>query len=553
MRILLTFLSLLLIGCDKILANQSCPSNLSANCNCTSQSNQASVVCHYPGLSRVQKVLTSQTGQPQQWVLQSFGIPDNNLTSLPEDYFEGISAISEVDFSGNRFRSVPSALKDLSEVTTINLSSNQLDTIDMTDVSVFGRLRKLDVSANKITQIAPSVPQFSLTQLRQIDLSLNNITSIGPTTLLTFPNLQNLIMNGNKDLVSINDTEFPEHISAVNLNSNNIKTINVCQFKDLIDLEQLSLGDNDLECTCDLVSLYHMIERNRDDGLVHEDFPVWDCMDSATTRTNVSDYSIRKCSTSDTTDTMTSKCKEIKSTLQSSTILDFTFEIASSGSEEIVLEWDSPNSTLLYGFIVVASMTDSDEPIYTSTILHPDTGTHTIQGSVVKSGDFRICMKVLEHNETNVVKEQCKTVNIFSSQIIIGILAGVVFIVPFMAILACIIRMDHKFVVKNRYQQIQQALSDTDKFPEQLGVKLGKPAQPPRTKTELTFTPKGDLPDVTTAKSQEKQLEQPTLPTGTDNLSYTDERKTDNRSAHSSQEDSATVEQEVSATSSIKL
>ncbi|XP_033755922.1 uncharacterized protein LOC117338662 [Pecten maximus] len=494
----------ILLGSQIVMSDQICPNDLSANCECKRQSKKAFVTCLYSDPSNIAKILSTQAGQLQpSWIIHYFGIPNNNLTYLPNNYFDGFDVISLVNVSGNHFKSVPAAMKQLSKTTEIDLSSNQLDSLNITDLSRFKNLRKLDLSDNKITEVVSTYTGARIPTVREINLSSNDIASIEPKALLSFPNLRNLIMSGNRNFEAISAVQFPEHISAMRLESTGIKTIDMCKFKHLNDLESLNLDDNDLDCTCDLFTLFYWVESNRDDGLVHEvhgDDPKWDCLENGVT-VNISEFGARMCNATSSllqTDICTEIMHNININFSLPNISNIELIVESAESEEIVLEWDSPNTTILYGFIIVASLVGSEEePFYKSAILHPDTFSHTVQGSDVKSGNFKVCVQVLLYNETTVGTEDCKTVYIFSTQIIVGILAGVVFIVPFMGILFCIIRLDRKNSRKEKYFYIQNELDVEAKKIAEVSNEKQEQSSDQKKSAALSFTASKTLPPVT--------------------------------------------------------
>ncbi|XP_060063114.1 uncharacterized protein LOC132543616 [Ylistrum balloti] len=505
---------IILLGSNIVASNSICPNDLSAYCECTTQSNQVYISCLYPDPFNVTKILSTPLDKLQpSWIIQYFGIPNNSLIDLPDDYFDGFHTISVLDVSSNHFTSIPKALNQLSKTTEINLSLNRLVSLNILDLSGFKSLRKLDLSNNSITDVVLTTPGVTMPTLREINLNSNNITNFDSRSLLTFPNLRNLIMSKNPNFEAISDVEFPEHMSAMRLESNRIKTIDVCKFQLLNDLESLNLNDNDLECTCDFFSLSFWVEANRDDGLVHEVHgtkPNWDCLENGMT-VNLSDFGARMCNITSILLT-TNMCAEIQP-VQLPIISEFRVIITSAESENIVLEWDSPNTTILYGFVVIVS--SDDEPLYKSAILHPDTLSHSVQGSDVKSGNFKVCVQVLLYNDTIVGKEDCKTIHIFSSQIIVGILAGVVFIVPFMAILFCIIRLDRRNI--NQYLHIQEELNfDANKTDAESGTKAEKDSRQTdekksTTNSTLSFAPSKTLPPVTSTASEPAAAESGTL------------------------------------------
>lgn len=511
---------LLLLGYQLVTSDQICPHSLSSECQCTVKSNKVYVTCRYEDSLNITQVLVAQEGQLQpSWVIEYFGIPSNNLTYLPSDYFDGFDVIYRVNISGNLFTSIPDALKQLSKSVEIDFSSNMLQSLNITELTRFRNLRKFDISENNIMEVISS--EVSIPTLREINLSSNNIASIESKSFLSFPNLRNLIMSGNRKLQAISAVDFPGHISALRLESNGIKTVEfteLCKLMLLNDLESLNLDNNDLDCSCGLFTLFMWVERNRDDGLVHEahgDDPKWDCIENDMA-VNISEFGARMCNATTyifNTDLCIKQIQNLNPNISLFNASNIDLEIDSAESEYISLEWSPPNTTVLYGFVVIASYVDSeDEPFYKSAVLHPDTLSHSVQGSDVKSGNFRVCVQVLIYNETTIGTEDCKSVYIFSKQIVVGILAGVVFIVPFTAILFCIIRLDRRHIRNEKYLYIQ---NEVEKKPGKVSNDKQEQTSSPGTSSPLNFTTSGVQPD----KTQEGHVK---AKAGTENQSFED-------------------------------
>lgn len=94
-----------------------------------------------------------------------------------------------------------------------------------------------------------------------------------------------------------------------------------------------------------------------------------------------------------------------------------------------------------------------DSVSYRSPLLHPSVRSMILE-TELESGQSKVCIQVLI-NKTEVVTEKCETFKITDLKIIIGILAGTVFLVPCLVALFCIIYKD-RLVAERTYEKMQQ-------------------------------------------------------------------------------------------------
>ena len=85
-------------------------------------------------------------------------LKNQNITTLPEDVFQGITRLETLDLSGNMMDSgsLP-AISDLTALYSLNLSHNQVSILSESILTNFTSLVTLDLSFNKITTLPQGV------------------------------------------------------------------------------------------------------------------------------------------------------------------------------------------------------------------------------------------------------------------------------------------------------------------------------------------------------------------------------------------------------------
>lgn len=103
--------------------------------------------------------------------------------SAMDDDFQGIlfAGLDTLDLHGNRLRLLPSGLRRLEHLTTLNLSKNKLGNETLKLITQVGSLRELRLADNTLEGML--TPQLSnLTKLEILDVSNNAITDLPPNS-----------------------------------------------------------------------------------------------------------------------------------------------------------------------------------------------------------------------------------------------------------------------------------------------------------------------------------------------------------------------------------
>jgi len=173
-------------------------------------------------------------------VVRSDGLCDPRLCQcLPSS---DNSVHLKADCSSRSFLSLPSGLP--STVSMLDLSKNDIDKVNVTEVTELKNLIKLDLSNNRVTKLVGSTNNYVV---RILDISHNNIGSIRSLRLSSFFNLTHLDLSYNK-IASIPPNSFANgaQLQILNVASNNIEILEKGCFDELLSLQELRLNRNKL-------------------------------------------------------------------------------------------------------------------------------------------------------------------------------------------------------------------------------------------------------------------------------------------------------------------
>ncbi|KAL8701022.1 MAG: hypothetical protein Q9201_005124 [Fulgogasparrea decipioides] len=167
----------------------------------------------------------------------------DQLGALTEDEKDGprgniFSSLQTLDLHGNRLNSLPSALRDLEQLTVLNLSRNRLkrSIADIAGtISNISSLRELNLAENSFS--GPLPPFDECWNLEILDLHANAFTSL-PKELSDCKSLRRLNVSGNK-LSRLASLDLPS-LTSLNLSSNQIavdELITNLTAPELVDLD----------------------------------------------------------------------------------------------------------------------------------------------------------------------------------------------------------------------------------------------------------------------------------------------------------------------------
>ncbi|XP_041067226.1 leucine-rich alpha-2-glycoprotein-like [Carcharodon carcharias] len=238
-----------------------CPSD----CTCYFSNNITSVICvSVESLHEVPENIPSSA--------TSISLEFTNITTLKEKDFVGLFQLQELHLSSNKLTNISSgALKDLHQLTVLDLTNNLLNTfprdlfstsLNLTTLSLEGnklqtvnplwfqhlhRLESLSLSNNMLKSLPPNSFQ-NLTNLITLDLSSNKLENFPATLLNKLSKLERLNL-GNNQLHSILPGTFDRvlNLEYLFLGGNKIKAIPVGLFNKLLKLDTIDFSENSLE------------------------------------------------------------------------------------------------------------------------------------------------------------------------------------------------------------------------------------------------------------------------------------------------------------------
>ena len=164
---------------------------------------------------------------------------NNEIDSLPKSS-EQLSKLQELILGDNIFIQVPKAVANMPALTLLDLSHNQIGSIQSTDFEKLTKLRILDLSHNGLS-VFP-IDSEVLPSLTKLSLAGNVLRKISDT-LLTFSNLTFLDLSYTElDTVYASIDSF-KNLTELYLNDNKLTNLPP-EIKNLQELKLLDLSKN---------------------------------------------------------------------------------------------------------------------------------------------------------------------------------------------------------------------------------------------------------------------------------------------------------------------
>jgi len=187
----------------------------------------------------------SLSGNKEMKIFEGFS------TELPKLYKLDISACGLSNITNSSFSGMLS-------LAILNISSNALTTLNHNVMSKLHRLNDLDASYNEITKVG-TYTFASNTHLKKLNLAYNKIHHLAPNTFETTPDLSLLDISHNQFsyLWHANDSEYMKlngflaNLQSLNIGGNRIKDLHKHSMSHLVNLKEINILDNPLECTAE--------------------------------------------------------------------------------------------------------------------------------------------------------------------------------------------------------------------------------------------------------------------------------------------------------------
>ncbi|KAK3086463.1 hypothetical protein FSP39_018777 [Pinctada imbricata] len=504
-QISVTLLSMLYVQSGSI----KCPDNVSDSCKCySSQSKSPSISCDFNNQSVPQTLLTNAANESGT-ILDTFRASIGKDLDLPRHLFKGIVSIINLNLSYNALKDFPDSVFILSSITkldlshnnltnlraypnmklvvkSLNLSSNSiqfisrnffrsfrnLQTLDLSKNNlrtlpdrVFSNLRRLsylDISHNMIQSISKNNFMDASQYLQVLKLKGNNLSHIDSDLFPSFSILRYVDLSYNMKIGSMESVNFPPYLTQLDISMTGQSDLNYCNILTLNDLQTLVLQGNSIPCGCEIFwTKQHMDRNGKFLGNLEIANSTLTCIAKDGNETSILHDELT-CSEKMKTDYL-SACGKTASKARSRELMMNTDKCrgeidfhSSYQSDTVSAVWSmGENCRHIYGYYL--HIRDDDQKVVQDTVLlHPTTTSFTFTDPKLCCGEITICLKALLNNSF-VFYQQCQTVYSFHAHMVIGILAGVIFLIPCAFILVYVAYHDYE---RNRKSEFSKAVQE---------------------------------------------------------------------------------------------
>ncbi|NXG92198.1 NEPN protein, partial [Stercorarius parasiticus] len=195
--------------------------------------------------------------------LEELVLSCSGTESIENNTFKALSTLKSLELYKNQLKQIPTFLPSGLEI--LKLADNSINTLQASDFEGLMKLRVLDIRNNLIVTLPPS-PFSSLCNLQSLILDGNNMESVSaplklprlkylsmadnklnwfPTNFFaSFQNLQFLSLSGN--FLTKVPLDLPKSLLSLKLEKNQLKTIRLRDMKQLENLSEFFLSENQL-------------------------------------------------------------------------------------------------------------------------------------------------------------------------------------------------------------------------------------------------------------------------------------------------------------------
>lgn len=205
----------------------------------------------------VEAVADDVSDEAHGWQVTPSGTLDlssKSLTELDEDALVAFAEdIRALHLQQNAFEYIPAALSQITFLTVLDLSKNDIATALTMPLSL-PKLKDLRLNTNKLSSLDPLFTNLTAPSLQALDVSNNRLTSTLPTLRATYPSLISLIASDNR--ISEVPADSLSGLKIVNLSNNDIERL-----EPQIGLLQGSLTSLNVEGNKFRVPSYHVLQK----------------------------------------------------------------------------------------------------------------------------------------------------------------------------------------------------------------------------------------------------------------------------------------------------
>ncbi|NXW32132.1 NEPN protein, partial [Phaetusa simplex] len=195
--------------------------------------------------------------------LEELVLSCSGTESIENNTFKALSTLKSLELYKNQLKQIPTVLPSGLEI--LKLADNSINTLQVSDFEGLMKLRVLDIRNNLIVTLPPS-PFSSLCNLQSLILDGNSMESVSAPLKLprlkylsmadnklnsfpanffaSFQNLQFLGLSGN--FLTKVPLDLPKSLLSLKLEKNQLKTIRLRDMKQLENLSEFFLSENQL-------------------------------------------------------------------------------------------------------------------------------------------------------------------------------------------------------------------------------------------------------------------------------------------------------------------
>ena len=176
--------------------------------------------------------------------LQALFLTNNEISHLNEGVFSNLANLYTLDLSNNMMTTLESeTLKGLSVLTHLFINNNDIQKVSDSSFHNCSSLEKLSLTNNRIREIPKAITSLSL--LHELDLSHNEIDSLQGSNLMGLNNLKSLSLSHNMlGNISIDALPRLERLQYLDLSHNQIGGVEREAFETLTELVSLNMSHN---------------------------------------------------------------------------------------------------------------------------------------------------------------------------------------------------------------------------------------------------------------------------------------------------------------------
>ncbi|UKO97556.1 COR domain-containing protein [Nostoc sp. UHCC 0870] len=184
------------------------------------------------------KTLPPEIGQLTN--LQTLYLSSNQLSSLPPEFGQ-LTNLQSLHLGGNQLSSLPPEIGQLTNLQSLHLGGNQLSSLPP-EIGQLTNLQSLHLGGNQLSSLPPEIGQ--LTNLQTLNLGNNQLSSL-PPEIGQLTNLESLDLDDNE--LSSLPPEIGQltNLQSLDLRRNQLSSLPP-EFGQLTNLQMLYLGSNQL-------------------------------------------------------------------------------------------------------------------------------------------------------------------------------------------------------------------------------------------------------------------------------------------------------------------